>query len=227
MLGCYAVTGSVPAQTKAGVDFANAYIFRGVTVNDSYVMQPCLDVTAYGKLNMGVWGNYSFDDYGGSDNANQFSELDLYGSYTVPVGPGSLSFNYTEYTYPTSGSDADRELGIGSGITAAGISWSGSIYYGIDGSIDGATYIEFGASRAFDLTDKLMLNAGATLAYLNQIGGPDGFSNFTAGLQLSYAWLSAGITYIGQIDDDVLTDSRDGSGYDINTLVTVGVSHSF
>ena len=102
------------AGATAGATVASAYVFRGATLNDSPVLQPSLETSRAG-FTLGAWGNLDLAGYDDLDlESGQFSEIDLYGSYALPL-PGKLlgvSAGYTEYTYPSSDSDADRELGL-------------------------------------------------------------------------------------------------------------------
>jgi uncharacterized protein (TIGR02001 family) len=227
VMGLVLCSGVNAAEVSLGVDAASAYVFRGVTLNDGFVLQPGMKVGGLGGFSVGAWGNLDLDDYGGAVEENQFSEIDLYGSYAVAVKGVELSIGYTEYAYPSGGGDADRELGVGAAVCLAGIDLGAGLYYGVDGGIDQSLYAEISAGKGFCLTDELGLNIGTTLSYLSPDEGSAGFSHFTASLGLSYALFKAGVTYIGQIDDDVLPDVEDGGGYDVDVVGTVGVAGSF
>ncbi len=220
------------ADVSAGVDFASAYVFRGVTLNDGFVMQPGAEISGfpidekYGSLAIGIWANYDINDIGGG---SEFSEVDYYIAYSLPVKVVDIGLSYTEYTYPNGG-DSDKEIGLsfGKALGTNGFSTALSFNYGVGGAIENSLYIQGALDYETDLTEKLSASAGATIAYLVNDAGPDGLNDATLSAGLSYAlndnWsLSGGVTYIAQLDSDVLTDAA----YDVDLLGTVGLSCSF
>jgi len=215
------------AEATLSLDIASAYVFRGARLNDGLVMQPGLEVGGLGGLRIGVWGNYDIDDYDDSLAGDQFSEIDIYGSYAIPLECMDLSVGYMEYTFPSAGGDADREISANVGGTLAGIDLGAGVFYGIDGGLDESLYVELFAGKSLNLTDDLGLDLGSALGYASPDDGADGFSHFTLSLGVNYASFSAGITYIGQIDDDVLPDVADGGGYDSDVVGTIGTSITF
>ena len=220
-------SGVYAAEASLSLDVASAYIFRGATFNDGVVVQPGLEVGGLGGLSVGVWGNLDIDDYDGAVLENEFQEVDLYGSYAIPVECMDLSVGYTEYLYPSGGGNADREIGVSAGVGVAGIDLGAGLFYGVDGGIEDSLYVELSAGTGFELTDDLGLDLGATVGYMSPDEGEDGFSHFTASLGLSYAAISAGVTYVGQIDDDVLPDVEDGGAYDTEVVGTIGAGVEF
>ena len=107
--------GIAKADVSVTADFASAYVFRGVTFNDEAVFQPGVEVSGFplpeeiGSFTVGAWGNYDIGDYDGNLMSSEFSEIDLYASYTLPIEFVDLSGGYTEYTYPNGG-PADKEV---------------------------------------------------------------------------------------------------------------------
>jgi len=228
-------------------DFASAYVFRGVTFNDGAVFQPGIEVTEFplpeeiGSFVVGAWGNYDIDDYDGNLMSSEFSEIDLYASYTLPIEIVDLSGGYTSYTYPNGG-PADKEVSAAIGKAIAGFDLAAAAYFGIGGSIEDSEYYEFGLEYGFALTEALGLSIGGTAAYLDPDGdtGVSGWHNATATAGISYAltenWgLSASVTYVGQLNDKVLTDAvfipgtdtLVSNGYDTEWYGTAGVSCDF
>ena len=224
-----AVIGStlLAAEADLSLDIASAYVFRGSTFNDGLVLQPGLSVTGTSGISIGVWGNFDIDDYDGAVEDNQFSEIDIYGSYAIPVECMDLSVGYTEYTYPSGGGDADREISVSAGKALIGIDVGAALFYGLDGGIDDSLYIELSAEKGFELAKDFSLEVGGALGYADPDNGQDGFSHFTASLGLNYAAFSAGVTYIGQIDDDVLPDVEDGGSYDVEVVGAIGAVVNF
>lgn len=210
---------------SVGVDFSSAYVFRGITLNDGLVAQPSLEAGIFPGVTVGVWGNYDIDDYNGALDDGQFSEIDLYASYDIPVpcDVTSLSIGYTEYTYPQ-GAEADREVSLSAGFDVP-LAPSVAVYYGVDGAVDKNIYVEGGVGHDLDLAEGVGLSLGATVGYLDPDEGDSGFSHYTVGASLSYSFVSVGVTYIGQIDDDVLPDGE--FAYDTEVVGTLSFSKEF
>ena len=208
------------AEVGVTLDFASAYVFRGVTLNDGAVFQPGIEASGfeipeeYGSLAFGAWGNYDIDDYGGNVGSSTFQETDWYFSYGLPtlVEGLDLSVGYCEYSYGSGASD--EEISLGAGTEIAGIGLGLTFFQGVGGFIGTQSYIEATAGYGLDLSEELSASIDASAAFLD----PDdsattesGFHNYSIGAGLSYAisdaW-SAGLSgaYIGQGDDDVLVD---------------------
>ncbi len=211
-----ALLSAAPAQTETSVtlDVASAYVFRGVTLNDGPVVQPGIETSAHG-FTLGVWGNLDLGGYNGSLERHQFSEIDLWLTYDIPVGKAILTPGYTEYTYPGSPDGADRELSLAVGLEIP-LAPFATIYYGLDGDIRKDLYFEAGAEQAFELADGLSLDLSATVGYLSQDTGQQGFTVYTLGAGVSYGMLTAGLTYYGRIDDQALP--RGPGAYDVKVV---------
>lgn len=210
------------ADATVGLDVNSAYVFRGVTLNEGFVAQPYLDVSGL-PIDIGVWGNLDLedDDARGYDSG-QFSEIDIYGSYSLPIEEVDVSIGYTEYTYPTGDLDADREISLNFGFDTV-LAPTLGIFYGLDGAIEENFYAEAGVSHDVALTEEVGLNLGALIGYLDPEEGEDGFHQYGLSAALSYEFVTLGVAYYGQVDDDVLTDEA----YDVEVVGTLGVSHSF
>ena len=224
---------AVAADVSMSVDFASAYVFRGATFNDGLVMQPGLEVSGlpipeeWGSLAIGTWANMDLSSYGGALDSGEFSEIDYYLSYSLPVSVVDLSVGYTEYTYPNGGS-ADREFSVSIGKDISGLYPSLTYYYGVDGALEGSSYIAGGLEYGMDLSDALSASAGVTVGYLIADEGEDGFNDATFTLGMSYAlndnWaINGSINYVAQLDDEVLTDDI----YDTKIYGMLGLSCDF
>lgn len=247
----YIVTGMMIAALTAGTamggdvsvsaDLASAYVFRGATLNDGAVFQPGMEAVAEG-LTLGVWGNLDLDDYDGALEDGEFSEIDLYGSYEIPMDAISMSIGYTEYAYPGSGGDpevstdemgvttasatrgeADREVNLGLSASAPG-SPSLSVNYGLGGAIDKSLYVEGGLSHECMMMDMIAMSLSAAVGYLDPDEGESGFSHYSASVGGSYGCFTASLTHIGRIDDDVLPDVEDGGAYDVELVGMAGIA---
>jgi uncharacterized protein (TIGR02001 family) len=216
------------ADTSLSLDVASAYVFRGDTFNDGLVAQPGLEVALPAGFSVGAWGNIDLDDYNGTlANDDQFSEIDIYGSYAVPVEVVDLSIGYCEYTYPTSESVADREVSVSVGTSVGIIDLGLGVYYGIDGGIEKSLYADVSAGTSFELAEGLSLDLGATAGYLDPDEGESGLKDYTLSAGLGYGILGASVTYIGQLDDDVLVDIKDGGTYDADVVGMLSIASDF
>ena len=222
MLAC--ATGSMAAEPSVSLDVASAYVFRGTTFNHGLVLQPGLEVGGL-PVTIGVWGNLDIDDYDGALVENEFSEIDIYASYDIPVEAIDLSVGYTEYVYP-GGGVADRELSLSAGLDVL-LAPSVAVYYGVDGGIKESIYVEAGVGHEFEVNEDFSVELGVTVGYVDPDEGESGFSHYTATLGASYAFVGASITYVGQIDDDVLPDVEDGGPYDTEIIGVLSLGHDF
>lgn len=234
-------SSSFAAEATIGVDFASAYVFRGATLNDGFVAQPYMELGGFPNdlgLTLGAWGNFDLEssDAYGLDSGN-FSEIDLYGSYELPLGIENLSSSvgYTEYTYPNAGGmvmpgatpeestvmsvEADREVNLVLGYDTL-LAPSLGIYYGFDGGVDGDLYLEGAIGHEEEFEGGVTGSVGATLGYLSPDEGTDGLSHLTLNAGVAWNWLSAGVYWIVETDDDVLTVDEEFVG-------VVGASYSY
>lgn len=219
------------AEATLGVDVNSAYVFRGTTWNDGFVAQPYLEVSGL-PIDIGVWGNFDIEDFGGNVAKREFSEVDFYASYTLPVEGIESAIGYTEYTYPNIVQDADREVSLSLGLDTL-LAPSLGFFYTVDGVAEEDFYADFSIGHDVELTEDVSLNLGALIGYLYPEEGKDGFNQYELSASLAWKFITLGATYIGQVDDEVLTDAvtlEDGTlayGYDVEWLFTLGLSHSF
>lgn len=227
--GMVAVAAS--AEVSVTADFASAYVFRGVTFNDEAVFQPGIEASGfalpeeYGALAIGAWGNYDIGDYGGSLKSSEFSEVDWYGSYSLPslVEGLDLFVGYTEYTYPNAALVSDKEANIGAGFSIADLALGLTAYYGVGGGVKGTAYYELTAGYDIAVSEELTASLGASAAYVDFDGGENGLHDGSLSAGFSYAlsenWSAgASVAYIAQLDDEVLVDVEDGGGYDVDVV---------
>lgn len=218
------------AEATAGLDLASAYVFRGVTFNDGFVAQPYLNVSGL-PVDLGVWGNIDIDDYDGTLNDGAFSEIDVTASYALPIEGIASSIGYCEYTYP-GGAEADREFNVIVGLDEV-LAPKLGIYYGVDGALEEDLFASLSLSHSVEVGEGVSLGLGTSVGYSYPEEGEDGFSAYDVSASLAWSAITLGVKYIGQIDDDVLTDvsvDADGVrslGYDVEVVGTLGVSHSF
>ncbi len=233
------IASMASAEVSLTTDFASAYVFRGATLNDSFVVQPGFAATGlglpekYGMVLFGVWGNYTLSDYGSSEGSN-FSEIDWYGAYYLPsLATGlNLSIGYTEYTYG-SGSGvnvsgtSEAEVNLEAAYEIAGASIGIRYNQGVGGVVGTSAYTELTLGYGASFTTNLSGSVTAHVGYAAPDAGPSGFQMYDIGGSLLYAlnemWgVNASLTYIGQGDEDVLPDGL--YGYDVNFVGKIGLS---
>jgi len=227
------------ADVGVSVDFASAYVFRGTTFNDGFVIQPGIEASglglpeAYGAVTVGTWGNIDIDDpYDGGQQTSQYSEIDMYGSYSLPtlVDGLDLFVGYTEYTYPLNGGSADKEVNAGAGFEIAGVALGATVYKLIGGAYVGDTWYEFSAGYGIDVSEELAVGLSADARFVDSVTGESGFNDYTLGADVSYAlsdvWSVGGsVTYIGQGDDTVLVEAP--GAYDVDVVGILSVAAAF
>jgi len=235
-IGSMALAGALSASAAdvgLGIDFASSYIFRGFTLNDGWVAQPGLEVSGLHGFTVGTWANFDLEDNtGGSPSGGDFSEVDLYVSYAIPVEGFGLSIGLTEYTYPRGGAeisedgtsvepiDADRELNLILSLDDVPLAPTFGVYYGLDGVIDKSVYLELGLSHEEALTEDVAASIGLTVGYVEPDQGDSGLNHATISAGLGYKFASLGVIYVVETDDDVQKINEDFA-------VTIGFSGSF
>lgn len=218
------------ADVTAALDANSAYVWRGLTFNDGFVLQPSVDVAA-GGFAFNVWGNFDVSDYDGAVNDGEFSEVDLTLSYTFDLGAVSMDIGVIEYLFPAGG-DSTTELFAGMGYElGAGFSLAATLYYDIDQVDD--YYLTAGIDYAYTINDQISLGLGGLVSYAGEdfaaayAGGTDsGFFSYTLSASLAYALtesLSAGATinYSDSLDSKVLPDDA------VDTKVYGGLNLSY
>lgn len=243
----WAVSAASAGVTTA-FDFASAYVFRGETLNDGLVFQPGIEAEglglpeAWGTVTVGAWANYDIGDYNETLTANEFSEVDLYVSYSLPpLAEGlDLFVGYTEYTYPGAVGDngesvgSDKEANAGVGYSLSGLDIYYTAYFALGDEVDNDIYNEVTARYGLELSDALTVGVFGSVGYMmfDDDSNDDGLHNGTVGADISFAltevWsIRASLTYITQLDDELLVDVDDGGTYDVSLVGMLGVSASF
>ena len=231
------ISSVASAEVSVTMDFASAYVFRGVTLNDGAVFQPGIEASGfglaeeYGAVSAGAWGNYDFGDYAPAGAVSStFQETDWYAAYSLPtfVEGLDLSVGYCEYTYGAGSSD--EEFSIGAGYEIVGVALGLTYYQGVGGAISTSAYTELSLGYGHEFSDELSAEVGARFGFASPDGGKSGFSDYdlsaAVGYALSEKWsVGASIAYIGQGDDKVLADSTATSaGYDVDFVGVIGLA---
>ena len=214
------------AEAAASVDVVSAYIFRGGTINDEVNVQPSLTGTFFSDLTLGTWANLNTD-------GSQFDEIDFFASYALPLAdfPIGVSLGYTEYTYPAASHEHPGGLAAGEtspGIEAdreANVSFSYDLVvneeltvvnsltgnFGIEGPfLDKGVNITWDSAMDIATVSDVTLSGGFTAAAeLGDNFANTGISYVQLNLGASFAFLNAGIHYVIETDEDVLTVDED------------------
>ncbi len=101
------------------------------------------------------------------------------------------------------------------------------VHRGIDGNIDGQTYVEGGLTWTYFDQGGWLLNVAAFGAYVEEVDGESGFSHMRFTHTITWKILRATFTYLQAIDDDILVDAADGGPYDIRNYGTIGAYYEF
>ena len=225
-----AATQAHAATAVAALDANSAYVWRGMTLNNGFVLQPSMDVSA-GGFAFNVWGNLDLDDYDGAVDDGEFSEVDLTATYAFKLGVVDASVGVIEYLFP-GGADATTELFAGLAYElGGGFTLSTKLFYDIDQVSD--YYLTAGIGYTHSLGDKTTLGLAGAIAYAGEdfadfyAGGTDGgFFNYTLTASVKYMvteafGIGAAVNYTDSMDKDVLPDET------VDTTVYGGLSLTY
>ncbi len=157
-----------PGTGSFSTAFASRYVWRGQTLSQGIVAQPTVGMTL-GGFSANLWSNVDLDNDEADDDGIVMNETDLTLSYSVPVGPVSLTGGFIHYDFD----GADTQEIFLTGELAVLLNPSLSLYYDIDDGEGGFAVLAIsqeipagpislsaGASVGFNLGDKAMgLNA--------------------------------------------------------------------
>ncbi|MDR2549432.1 MAG: MltA-interacting MipA family protein [Desulfobulbus sp.] len=230
------------ATATAALDANSAYVWRGLTANHGFVLQPSIDVAAENGFGVNVWANFDVDDYNGTVEESRFSEVDLTASYMYKLGKVDTSVGVIAYTFPTTHPDAlngepkdlnnTSEIFLGLGYDLGyGFSLSGKIYYDFDQVDD--FYLTVGLGYAYGINDKTTLNLSGLISFAGEdfseyyaAGTDSGFFNYTLSASVKYMatealGIGANINFTDSMDDDVLPEEA------VHTNVFGGISLTY
>ncbi|MDR0698448.1 MAG: hypothetical protein LBG28_04400 [Tannerella sp.] len=228
---------SAPAQvsTVVGIDASSAYIFHGMTYNSGFVLQPYLNITGkhFGYL---LWSNYNLqsDENGlGYFPASEFTEIDHFISWYIPVAFADFDLTLGLYNYPMLGWESDKELQLGGQKTLLNSLLTPFARGGVmfDGSMTRNVYVEVGAKGEKTLAPKFALNYLLKASWEYQGFLPDKPSGMkdlllTSGLTyfpVEATGISLKANYAGQLSKKVLPDEL----YDAGFFVSLGIFRVF
>ena len=213
------VTSAHAADVSTGVEVNSSYVYHGITYNDGAVIQPWLDVSKNG-FGVNVWANFDLDDYGGTLNKNEFSEVDLSVYYCSSLSGFDWCATYAEYLYPnvdnadgTGALGGDREVIFSVDRKLfAGLRTQAKLQYNVDGIND--LYARLLLAYDHQINEALSATVSASGAYAGDdmtLTGEGGLHDYDISFSLSWAVsedisLGANIHSVGSLDEDVLPD---------------------
>lgn len=148
-----------PPTALAEATLANGYVWRGQVYNDEAVVQPSFTL-GKGPFSINTWGNYNLTD-SITEDAPDFSELDLTFAYSKTVGNVALGAGLIEYSFPNGTVPSTREVYATVGLPTLLIVPTLSVYYDFD-EADGF-YGTFALTYSHSIADKATLALFASL----------------------------------------------------------------
>ena len=204
------------ANVTVGTDINSAYVWRGITFNDSFVAQPSIDIAAPHGIGLNVWGNFDLDEYDVDgeevvDNGD-FSEIDLTLSYALPleIDGVELSVGIVEFLFPDA-NESTREVYVNAGVDlGAGFGMGGFFTYDFDEVDD--FYANVSLTYGYEIDEALSLELSGLLGFAGEdfaSGTDSGLHEYQIALSAAYApnettELGAFVAYTDAADDDVL-----------------------
>lgn len=231
-----AVAGNA-ADVTVGADLNSSYVWRGLTFNDGFVIQPSVDVSGASGVGLNVWTNFDLDDYDGAVESGEFSEVDLTLYYNIPVESFDLSIGVIEYTFPYTqgdGVEGTREVYVdASKEFVEGLSGGAFLTYDFDEVDD--VYGNVSLAYGMDINEQFSMELGGLLGFagsdfstLYAGGTGSGLFEYQVALSAAYAVsevveLGAFIAYTDTADEDALPKET----VDINTYGGFSAYYSF
>ena len=136
LLGLANPAAAEKLEISASLDFCTDYVWRGLVINDTPVLQPSLTASLrmakVGAFSLNLWGNYDLTD--ANETKNRLSEIDYIASYAFPNGPFGLEVGIIHYTFPVTTDEATTEAYVRAGyeLEAIPLTFSLGIYYDFD-----------------------------------------------------------------------------------------------
>ena len=214
---------AAPTPVGATLDMPvlSAYVWRGQVINDEAVVQPSLTVTK-GGFSLNAWGNLNLTD-AVTDDAMEFSEIDLTAAYSYKVGAVGLGAGYIEYLFPQQTLNAEaypgtREVYASIGLPDLVVVPSLSVYYDFDEAQGVYAVASLGYTHACAERLSLALNTSIGFAsedYNAYYFGVDeaAFNDVNAGAALTWKVcdtlsITPAVQYTMLVDGDI----RDAAG---------------
>ena len=217
---------------EVAVDALSEYVWRGYSFSqDSIVLQPSMTV-AWKGFGVNLWGNLDTDEdpaINTDASSSDFNEIDLTLSYDGSYGKIGYGVGYIYYGLE--GAQDSQEVYLSLSYDTL-LSPTLTYYNEITG-IQG-WYLNFSVSHALALTDKVGLELGASVGYLDDENGYDAWHDGTVSVALpvtvnEYVTVTPKLAYTFALSSEAETNIQGGSldNDDTHFYGGVGVSFAF
>ncbi len=158
---------------SASVDVMSNYVWRGIKLSNSYVVQPSVGIT-YGGFGANLWANWDSDWM----NSGEHSETDLTLNYTFSIDKLSLDAGYIYYALEAAGDT--QEIYVSAGYDVL-LSPTLTIYY--DYEEGNGAFIVASVGHDIEFSEEIALSLGASIGYNaeNLVMGTDASGNEFSG----------------------------------------------
>jgi hypothetical protein len=219
---------------EATLGYNSIYEFRGSDFGDNMIEAGFSLSNEFSNgysLSGGIW----YADTRGTGDQESFNELDVYAGIGKSWGKFDLSLGYTYYAFPNSIGSDTSEFSFGVATeTYYGIGLGLTYFQDVD-AISGG-YLEFEASKSFELTETVGLDLSAGVAWsfnysLDIDGGNlDGYNHFFVKAALPWNFygdftVTPYAKYVG-VSNEMASDINTGESEN-NFFGGVGLSYSF
>lgn len=224
---------AMAAEVTATLDLNSAYISKGQTVNDGFVLQPGMDITIYKGFYTAVWANIDLNDYNDVE-AGDFSEVNLIAGYRFDLNESvSLGLSIAEYIYPVDDGNETEVIADYNVMLGMGFFIFGNFIYNIDVTED--IYTSLGLGYTYKLNDATSFTLKGSAGYVGSDWAETSNGGKESGLNeylLTFAVdhninnsfsINAHIDYTDNIDNDVLPDEA----VDTQFFCGIGLAYSF
>lgn len=221
------------ADVTVGADVSSAYVWRGMTENDGFVIQPSVAVDGPAGFGFEVWGNLDLESSyadvpvsgsndGGSVattreklvDSGEFSEINLVLSYDIPVDRFDLSIGLIQYLFPA-GDPGTREVYVEAGLDVGhGLGLGAFVAYDFDENDD--FYGSLSLSYEYEIDENLSLGIEGVIGAAGKDaseGGKSGLHEWMVTVSGAYALngsteLGAFLAYTDSLDSKVLPSQK-------------------
>jgi len=250
LLGIILIVSVMPVQAEekpavtldAEVLVVSKYIWRGLEVNEDFILQPSI-TTRVGGFSFNAWGNMDLTNFGEDecvytadckDRSGQFTEVDLTIDYTYSWDKFSLSSGIINYLFPNWDESEDTyEFYLSSSVDVL-LQPTLTIYRDFDEV--GGFYANLSIAHSFALGEKLSLDLSTSIGYADSdynkfYFGVDDSSlvdfNIGASVPIS-VWENVTVTpvlnYTSLVDNDLRDAVEAGSCCDNEDNIYGGIS---
>ena len=215
----------IDLEINAATDFYSKYIWRGMRLDDDYVIQPSMTVSGYG-FELGVWSSFDIDQ----DDAINSDEVDTSLTYTHEIGDLGITVGHIYYDFPGAATfSKEAVLGFSySTILSPSLTWYHDYSRESQGGGKG-DYLVLELSHSLDLISEygITLDLAGHVGYNKHlfINGEGGDVGISAGLSIPLTKqlaMAPSVNYSIPFGD--VEDSQDGN-HDDEFFWGVGFSY--